>query len=305
MSNSRGQKSKIQASYYCLAYLDLLNQREALEKLRNLPENENDKEEFQNYLTKSVGKLEFIRYNINQILKGIKSSPFPNVSGLSSKQITKLQNYKSYKIKKQYISDTLIYYSSMAELPNKLPVLAIHSILSTIAITLIIGIANKCVFRGGIEAGIGFEFFPNEIYGPVLYDAYELENKVCKYPRITIGNTLLEYLIKMSENQGNNIDAIISKGIAQKCLNMMIRDIDGVYILDYLGREVQSPFDGKYEFLSQLQTFIFQGKSFIEKEYSLFLDKNENKLAERYFLLMTYYQHRYKSFWQNVLQSTK
>lgn len=54
--------------------------------------------------------------------------------------------------------------------------------------------ASKKAFRAGVEVGLGTELDNGEIYGPVLYKAYELESKVAEYPRIVVGKELINYL---------------------------------------------------------------------------------------------------------------
>jgi hypothetical protein len=49
-------------------------------------------------------------------------------------------------------------------------------------------------WRAGLDVGIGMEIFPNEVYGPVLLSAYQLESAVAEWPRVVLGRGLLDYL---------------------------------------------------------------------------------------------------------------
>lgn len=48
--------------------------------------------------------------------------------------------------------------------------------------------------RAGIDIERGTDLFPNEVYGPVLINAYRLETTVAEYPRSVLGDGVLRYL---------------------------------------------------------------------------------------------------------------
>ena len=54
-------------------------------------------------------------------------------------------------------------------------------------------------FGRGVEVGLGTELDNGEIYGPVLYKAYELERELPEYPRIVVGRELINYLTQLAQ----------------------------------------------------------------------------------------------------------
>ena len=84
---------------------------------------------------------------------------------------------------------------------------------------------NNVIIRGGIAIG-KLRHTQNEIFGPAMNEAYYLESKVAKYPRIVVRErVIMDYLKKYVDNNPNKV----------KLLKLLIQDEDAnVYYLDYL-----------------------------------------------------------------------
>ncbi len=158
---------------------------------------------------------------------------------------------------------------------------------------LLLSLATKKAFRAGIEVGLGTELDNGEIYGPVLYKAYELESKVAEYPRIVIGQELINYL-KTLANAHEQLpaqtkeDVELCKLMATKCLKMIVRDLDGIPILDYLGTEFLQNINENSERAKELEGVSKLALQFVESEYSKRKQAGDKKLALRYYLLLNY-----------------
>ena len=160
-------------------------------------------------------------------------------------------------------------------------------------------LAIKKPFRAGIEVGIGTEIDDREVYGPVLYRAYELENKIAQYPRIVIGNHTINYLnsiIETNEPLDNQAaeDLQYCKDMAKLCKKMFIRDLDGCVILDFLGEAFLYVFNKNPKI--ELKNVFNMALEFVKSEYSRFKSQGDRKLALRYYLLYNYFESRKKLY---------
>jgi len=148
-------------------------------------------------------------------------------------------------------------------------------------------------FRAGIEVDWGTVLENGEVYGPVMYKAYELENKIAEYPRIVIGPEILNYLGNLKNgipqfSGQEQIDIEYCKNLANKCSKMVIRDIDGVLILDYLSKEfIDSIIHGSKDDVDYKDMFN-KALQFVESEYKKRKQMNDRKLALRYYMLLNY-----------------
>ena len=194
-------------------------------------------------------------------------------------------------INKQLFSDSMIYYTSLAENLESFPITSVHSLLTGVASIFIITLSRGVICRGAIEVGIAWEFYENEIYGPALYHAHRLESEVAQYPRVVVGNELCNYIMaECLRKKVNKIDEIRS-GIAEKCKLWICRDLDGVNILDYLGK------GAKEQPLPDVGDRIDSALEFADKEWNRFKKEGNSKLAGRYFFLRSYLVNRKQMFW--------
>ena len=127
--------------------------------------------------------------------------------------------------------------------------------------TLSIGIVS----RGAIETGIAAEISKDkdEIYGPALYHAHNLESEVAHYPRIVIGDTLCEFIASEVQRSIQDTGDKMRYLTAKSCSNWTCKDIDGVPILDYIGPEAKEVFP-------DLAGTIDNALKFVEKEWHKF-----------------------------------
>jgi hypothetical protein len=159
------------------------------------------------------------------------------------------------------------------------------------------GLACGIPIRGAIEVGIGVEFWPGELYGPVLLNAHRLESTVAQYPRIVVSPQACHYMNTQAITLGTGIGGMLNATMAGLCISLVCIDHDGVPILDFLGkgfREIAGQCEGdKYPINRDC---VIEGLVFVNKEYERFKKEGNYKLAGRYFLLKQYYETR-KHLW--------
>ena len=104
----------------------------------------------------------------------------------------------------------------------------------------LLGLATRRPIRGAIDIAWGVEIHQGELYGPAIARAYELESEIAQYPRIVVGPEMVHFLQAQAAYSGEDIFLQTNQGLAAVCLKMLIQDVDGHWILNYLGKEFQN-----------------------------------------------------------------
>jgi hypothetical protein len=283
--------SVVNIGFYALAFIDILNQREKLSKITKLPENESERNDFIQKWKETFGVVQAYRDMFDSFFKSFteEESTFP--PGISMEDRNFMRRARKTEIKKQLFSDSMIYYTSLEERPDRFSITGIHTILSGCASTFFLTLSKGLVCRGGIEIGIAGEFFKGEVYGPALYQAYQLESEVAEYPRIVVGNSLLEFIGSEMATAGDDPDSSVRRGMAKKCREYLISDVDGVAILDFAGSATR-------EIFPTLKEAIHPALAFAKSEWNRFRKEGKTKLARRYYLLHNYLLSRKQSVWK-------
>src|SRR5947209_986545 len=165
------RKKSFSIGYYCLAYIDILNQKEALRNIHELPDTEQEKAEFLNQWREAFGIVDVYRSSFDNFFKSHLSPTQLKLPKLNREKTKLMNRFLNYEVRKQLFSDTMIYYVSMMDHPARLAITGIYTLLMACAGTFLVTLADGLVCRGGIEAGVAGEFFDGEIYGPALYHA--------------------------------------------------------------------------------------------------------------------------------------
>ncbi len=303
-------KNTIVYDRYVVAFIDVLGQKEAFKEkgkyIDRIPEYLNNHSEMNKKLykahKKTVEAIQDIRGLSETLFKGMVSqtnNPKVNVSPEKKGQYNKLRQLKLYSY---HFSDSLVAYTPVSinsdyfasNISN-----SIYGLLFYCGTMMVLSFMGEKPVRGAVEIGLGTKIAKNEIYGPALYRAYEIESKIAQYPRIVIGESIVEYLnstVKEKSFVPNQTmeDSNISKGIAKQCLRMMVQAPDGCTEIDYLGEEFIRIFSRSPE-INYKEDFQNAFK-FVEKEYLRFRKERNQLLASRYYMLCNYFNARKKYF---------
>ena len=204
-------------------------------------------------------------------------------------------------IKTYIFSDSILAFTPLqAEKYHSTAIGSVYGILMACGAMMVLSLSVKKSFRAAIEVGIGTDLSSGEVYGPVSYKVYELENKIAQYPRIVIGDELCNYLSSLSKEirqfpEQQEEDIKLCKILADECLKMIIRDLDGQPILDYLGDTFKNCLGGGFHHpdgaISE-EELLGRAFKFIEEEYDKRKKMQDRKLALRYYLLYNYFKAR-------------
>lgn len=283
--------------YYLVAFIDVLGQKEAFEGIKDLPKNEEEKQKLIKAHSETAIFIEELRDWFDDYFNAYtkeRESQF-KVPEAKKEQFDEMS--KSI-LKHTRFSDCIQAFVSLQSEKYHSPCInGVFGVLGACGGMLLLSLARKKPFRAGIDIGIATELTTNEVYGPGFFNAYALESKIAQHPRIIIGDNLINYLMDLSRkiqqlpNQAPE-DIELCKIMADSCLKMIIKDLDGYYILDYLGNKFIDNFTGhlsedEKESMSETFKLAF---NFVEEEYKKRRDARDEKLATRYFMLYNYFK---------------
>lgn len=280
--------------YYLVGFLDILGQKDKLLGIKALPQNEEEYKSFVKLDQETRGTVMRFRNSFFRFFKGMYKHR-PNPPNLTEDEIEK---YKTIKERAENLkptiltfSDSIIIYVPLSDDDKAIQVDGILSSALAIAGSFLTSMISGTIFRGGLEIGLACEIGSNEIYGPALLKAHDLESKIAKYPRVVIGDELVHFLQVTVQNPEKGAQSEINQVMAQKSLNLLMIDADGRYALDYLGQEyrdmAKEVFPDMYE----------KASSFLEHQFSEIKEKKDTNLFLRYLWLADYFENRL-ALWQ-------
>lgn len=282
---------------YVVAFIDVLGQKDAFKPLEEfgIITNEN-KEELKAILKevhlRTTYYVKTLRYFFKHFFSlFLKDRPIP--ASVPADKIAIFREMRKANLKYKSFSDCMQIFSSLKTKKYHCHAInAVYAMLMSCGGLLLSSLAEKQIVRAGIDVGIGVEIDENELYGPALFRAYNLESEVAQYPRIIVGDTLVNYLQNLSNRipqmeKQTREDIELCKSIADHCLKMLAVDVDGYVILDYLGEA--SAVGLKVAFGSALQKNYNLAFDFIKKEYEKCVRTRDTKVSYRYYLLAQYF----------------
>lgn len=271
---NQNMTNNINYYYYLVAFVDVLGQKEAFRDLENQPLEDNHPKLIEAH-KQTVLFIETLRNGFQDFFNAYTVEKEPSVK-VASEKMEQFKAMLKSNLKHQRFSDCIQAYACLhTDEYHSNAINGVFGVLLACGSMLLLSLAMKKAFRAGVEVGLGTELDNGEIYGPVLYKAYELENKVAEYPRIVIGQELINYLTNLANKhqqlpEQTKEDVELYKLIATNCLKMVVQDLDGVLILDYLGNEFMKSINENPEQAEKL--------------------KNVFNLALRYYLLLNYFK---------------
>jgi hypothetical protein len=286
--NDATKPDSISLQYYVVGFFDLLGQQEILRSIRALPDRNDEAAlaKTRDALKNTYGAVSQMRMSFFDAFNAYKRKASV-ASHLTPEQQKIYGQMDNNPIQSQSFSDSIVVFQSLSTNSDaKVPVRGILGILIASALTFVHSLSVGHPIRGGIDVGVGFQPKDNEIYGPALARAYDLESRTANYPRIIVGDELIRYFTALTSNQSTDILATHSRNVAKECAQCMAYDDDGIPFVDYLGPYFRTHIaDNAYyvSFIDKAYNYILESSSRNKKE------KN-SKLAFRYKLLRNYFE---------------
>ncbi len=276
---------------YVVGLIDLLNQGKQLDEWSSHPHTPAEETAFKGALKRTVGQVHMIREAFKGFVEGYsRREPETHAVGaaFTDEQNAAYQRLTDVQLGRQNFSDTVVLYSPLALPGGGTTVLGLHGMLLGSAGVLLLGLAEAMPLRGGIEVGMAIDFFPNEIYGPVLRRAYLLEETVAQYPRVVVGPEAIRYLQTCIAAPPGDVATEWNRTMAAESLLLVAPDQDGAYIVDFLSDRVRELYPDKPTYSER----VMKGHAFAKREHERFMEEGDHKLALRYARLRQYYESR-------------
>jgi len=182
------KSGKLVAYNYCIAFIDLLGQREEYKNEGLLPNftSDEEREAFYQKIKKTIVPIFALQNDAETMMaKALTHNP-------EYQKILPPELYQSYiearksNIRHQRWSDGLVFFTSLGDADIKCPVIGLFSLFGLAGSLCFMGLSREQPIRGAIDIAWGLELHDGELYGAAVAKAYELESYVAQYPRIII-----------------------------------------------------------------------------------------------------------------------
>ncbi len=292
MENGQPEKevSEYKYSFYCVAWLDLLGQGEKLERVKSPSVGLIDRAAFVDSVRAPFGGILQFRKEVQHVVDRLNSvRPPPPKQELSETQKKLYSRYSAPQVDVEFAGDSAILKVDFDLNSKTAPILSTYFLMEQVSILCLDKLANGKPIRGGIDVGVGTHFNPPlGFYGQALSRAYRLESKIADYPRIVIGQHLINFL-KVAEgiDEVNGLEVEEKRLIKAFCTSIkeyLTTDYDGQIVLNFLRSENDRT--------SIDQTYIADAIKFIKVEIERFKSQNNHLLRTRYEKLKHFFMDR-------------
>ena len=287
--NSKANKNDLIFQHYLIVFLDILGQRRILRDIKDLPTNDNEKEIFLDKIRKTVGKVDLLRNAFRDFFNA-SNSHVPNTDLVLPEHREEFIASQKSEAYFYGFSDSIIV--AVPLMSNDENCTAINGVYSALVATCgigFIGLAATIALRAGLDIGIGTKIVGQEIYGPALERAYFIESNLAEYPRFVVGKELIKYLLWVENQQCKTRLGAVAKGMAKFCKEMIFRDTDGRFMLDFMGEKSKETADDSID-----AEVVKRARDFVVSQHQKYVNDENDKLASRYFRLLKYINSRIK-----------
>lgn len=246
---------------------------------RHLPTN---RDEAIAIVKKSVGRIVGTQKLFEQFYGSYASAPTVYSMLPPSVQST-IPDMAPSQLKWQYFSDGLVVYVPLGTGLVSSPVNSIFGLLLASGMLCVIGMAAGSPIRAGIDVAWAVEYRPNELYGSAVAHAYRLESEIAQWPRVVVGEGLVDYLQHYATAGDSDPSSQFRREMGQRCLDLLTTDIDGNHIVDYLGPGYRKVSKNALD-----MSTIEKARTYVDAQISQWHLAGDKKLVGRYEIVRTY-----------------
>lgn len=276
-------------SYHIVAWIDLLGQTEALERIPDIPRTSEERQHFVDALKPTFGRIRRVRELVVN-LHNQMTQPLSLPEGkYTDEQRVIFNRHTTANISHSFVADSAMMNICLQSKERQIPpVYSIYTMFEQLSLLMLSSLAASAPIRGAIELGICAELEKGEIYGQAISRAHYIENKCAHYPRIVIGPKLANYLKIIEEQCQQSSLPHVEKSLLVHWASLIKEECeqdtyDGQYILSYL-RQCKKGAVARSD-----DTLEREASSFIDKSLSEYRANGNAKLAERYSVLKDYF----------------
>ena len=276
---------------YVAAWIDVLNQKEGLKKLNELPVSEADLEAYIQTLKETVGVVDLYRRCFPTAFASIDRGADQAAQEDPRSVSTAVRKLESADIMSLAFSDTMLYWAPVDEESSQLGIAAVHKMFLGLSIVMGLTLSRGLACRGGIDVGWASDFFPDQIYGPLLTQVYRLESREACWPRLVAGEPLVNLIQNRCCQQELTLRDNVRRTISNLCRDLICRAPDDVWMLDYLGAGARAQIQMMGDLIQPIRKFVHQ-------ELKRFRSACDKKLTSRYEQLHKYVENSYNMNWK-------
>lgn len=214
--------------FHLVVFVDLLGQTNELERFvrARTPEEQRAAMEA---TVRTARQIDLVRTSLTGLIQEVASRPpseailaqLPNDEARES-----FKRFRRFDVKQIGFSDCFVTSAPLGD-RNEVEGVAsvaytLYSVLLGTAAAALLAASYKIPMRGGIAIGIGGNPYDNEVYGPCLVDAYNLERKVAEYNRIVISPSVFDYLNHLEQLPQDNPFRKAASERARMCRERLI-----------------------------------------------------------------------------------
>src|SRR6478735_328389 len=288
MTSSLFDNEEFDFEFWVVAFVDLLGQKEAFLKADFFPEDGDEEAEarLMNALEDSIGVIDRLHSMLDGFARGHVEArrTSPGLEGLSKEAQAYVRDTTANEVHELRLSDGVVLAASLKPRPGHSPINAIWRIFAAVGTLSLLQLVHGKPLRGGIDVGTGV-LAKGQVFGPALVKAYQLESDAAKWPRILVGPTLQRYLVSVANAPGQDIPTVAGRKLAHDLMAMFWECEDKFTMLDIAGRE----FDALAPRFPTANA-IGAATRFAKESRTRFRNENNEKLAERYDLLVKYFE---------------
>lgn len=254
---------------YGVIYLDILGQKELMKRLElenASPEDEAEMQKVLGHIELLLAELKTLKdylspENAKVIFNSIFDESLRSLLGdIQEKDVR--ESLEEAKFGIQQFSDTTMLYMKLDGIKPFMMYYVFGALICRLSDILINTFAKGIFIRGAITSGMAWEIGENNLYGPVIRDAYILEEQTAQWPRVIVSESVISLYVEDIKR----IVKIVSKDslICRLATCQFIRGVDGIAQLALL--------PSTYLFL------VAQGSSSVQRQMKLnqLLEINKN-----------------------------
>lgn len=228
-------KDEVEYGQYVVVMLDLLGQSQMYKELEALQRKSPfGSEEFRDQLIRFIRSVEYFKRGVDSFLEGNQSKSMPDFLPDEAREFYSKAGSDITRI--QRFSDGIMVYVPLMKNGKSFPISSVMTAFCCTGTTILSQFAAGNPIRVGIGLGGAAEIEDGELFGPAIAHAHYMESEKADYPRVAVHENVIEYLDSFSElSEKSDTESKYQFEMAKLCRAMIVRDIDGIQILDYLG----------------------------------------------------------------------
>ncbi len=217
-------KGELQFGFWFVAFFDLLGIRERYLETDYLPASEEERNALFKKLKNGVGVVQALRQALTRFEDGLNdTSDDARLDGLPSAARALVKNLRKTRVIRANVSDAIMLACPLTSDTENFPVRGIYNAIHKSASMMLISLAAGQPIRGGLDVGTGI-LDGNELFGAALVKPYLLESKCAQYPRLVVGDSLVEYLVHKQSSAADRVRGQVERQIAQRALSFLVCD---------------------------------------------------------------------------------